>query len=330
MNFGGFQEKAEKCKILSAKYPFSLKKIQKALAIIQLFKYTACIRADAALLSSIRKACLSTMKQKEISALSLEIISRFFDGVSQPLIDHLGEDVLWLGPRDGQFYRGKETLRNTLQQVHEQAVYTLGNMSTQLSPVGKKGLNVVLFYDVLAHLPDGTSVLTRQRTLLAWEEQKIRSAEDEETVPRLTMIMTSNAHVGIGSKAPFETSTLLTKAAAEGPAELPKRILVRGMNDESHYLDAEGIIYIESSDSSHHSLIHTVDGVLPCLDKVTNLAEKYSDSFLRSHASYLVNPYYVRSLKRFSLTLTDGTTLPVPEKKYTAFKKLLNQWAENH
>ena len=41
-----------------------------------------------------------------------------------------------------------------------------------------------------------------------------------------------------------------------------------------------------------------------------------------------MNPYHVRSLKRFSLTLTNGTVLPVPEKKYTAFKKMLNRWAE--
>ena len=77
---------------------------------------------------------------------------------------------------------------------------------------------------------------------------------------------------------------------------------------------------------SHHSLIHTTAGIIPCLDKVSVLAGKYGGYFLRSHASYLINPSYMLSLKRFSLTLTDGTTLPVPEKKYTAFKRALNDW----
>ena len=271
------------------------------------------------------------MKQKEISALSLEIISQFFEGASQPLIDHLSSNVLWLGPRDGQFYHGKESICAVLSHAREQAEYTIGDMSTQLSPVGKKGLNVVLFYDVLAHLPDGSSILNHHRLLLAWEEQKLPGNE-EESVPRLTMIMVSNAFpAGMHSRTiPAETPFFLTKNTASGAADLPKRVLVRGMKDESHYLDADGILYIESTDSSHHSLIHTADGTIPCLDKVTVLAEKYGECFLRSHASYLVNPYYVRSLKRFSLTLTDGTVLPVPDKKYNSFKKMLNQWADNH
>ena len=95
------------------------------------------------------------MKQKEISALSLEVVSQFFDGTPEPLIEHLSENVLWLGPRDGQFLRGKDVLCSIMQGWQEKIVYTLGNMSTQISPVGKKGMNIVLFYDILAHLPEG-------------------------------------------------------------------------------------------------------------------------------------------------------------------------------
>ena len=265
------------------------------------------------------------MKQKEISALSLEVVSQFFDGTPGPLIEHLSENVLWLGPRDGQFLRGKDVLCSIMQGWQEKIVYTLGNMSTQISPVGKKGMNIVLFYDILAHLPEGTSVVSRQRTLLAWEEQRLQTNDEEESVPRLSMIMVSNTFSSEGNHFPFDELPARTKTA-----ELPKRILVRGMKDESHYLDADGVIYIESTDSSHHSLIHTENKVIPCLDKVTSLAERYGDCLLRCHASYLVNPFYVRSLKRFSLTLSDGTVLPVPEKKYTAFKRMLNNWAENH
>ena len=265
------------------------------------------------------------MKQKEISALSLEVVSQFFDGTPGPLIEHLSENVLWLGPRDGQFLRGKDVLCSIMQGWQEKIVYTLGNMSTQISPVGKKGMNIVLFYDILAHLPEGTSVVSRQRTLLAWEEQRLQTNDEEESVPRLTMIMISNTFSSEGSRFPFDELPARTKTA-----ELPKRILVRGMKDESNYLDADSVIYIESTDSSHHSLIHTENKVIPCLDKVTSLAERYGDCLLRCHASYLVNPFYVRSLKRFSLTLSDGTVLPVPEKKYTAFKRMLNNWAENH
>ena len=259
------------------------------------------------------------MKQKEISALSLEVVSQFFDGTPGPLIEHLSENVLWLGPRDGQFLRGKDVLCSIMQGWQEKIVYTLGNMSTQISPVGKKGMNIVLFYDILAHLPEGTSVVSRQRTLLAWEEQRLQTNDEEESVPRLTMIMISNTFSSEGSRFPFDELPARTKTA-----ELPKRILVRGMKDESHYLDADSVIYIESTDSSHHSLIHTENKVIPCLDKVTSLAERYGDCLLRCHASYLVNPFYVRSLKRFSLTLSDGTLVDVTRSYYGAFREFFN------
>lgn len=47
--------------------------------------------------------------------------------------------------------------------------------------------------------------------------------------------------------------------------------------------------------------------------------------FLRCHESYLVNPDRVTEITRFHLTLINGTTLPIPEKKYTAVKKRLSE-----
>ena len=42
--------------------------------------------------------------------------------------------------------------------------------------------------------------------------------------------------------------------------------------------------------------------------------------FLRCHQSYLVNPLYIRNIRRFKVTMTDGAELPIQEKKYTAFR----------
>ncbi len=36
---------------------------------------------------------------------------------------------------------------------------------------------------------------------------------------------------------------------------------------------------------------------------------------------YLINPRHVTGIRRFQVTLSDGKELPIPEKKYTAFKK---------
>ena len=74
-----------------------------------------------------------------------------------------------------------------------------------------------------------------------------------------------------------------------------------------------------------HSILHTADESVEIFDKVIDLAKACPHLFLRCHQSYLVNPGYIRNIRRFKLTLSDGTQLPIPEKKYTAFRDMAIQ-----
>ena len=71
--------------------------------------------------------------------------------------------------------------------------------------------------------------------------------------------------------------------------------------------------------------MHTASETTEVFDRVSDLYRKYSHLFLRCHQSYLVNPHYIRNIRRFKVTLANGVLLPIPEKKYTAFR---NQAAE--
>ena len=71
------------------------------------------------------------------------------------------------------------------------------------------------------------------------------------------------------------------------------------------------------------------NGETEVMATVASLEKRYAHLFLRCHQSYLVNPHFLRNIRRFQVTLTDGTTLPIPEKKYTAFKSAVMR-ALNH
>ena len=46
---------------------------------------------------------------------------------------------------------------------------------------------------------------------------------------------------------------------------------------------------------------------------------------------YLVNSIHVTRVRRFNVLMADGTDLPIPKKKYTAFKKGVNEyWDKSH
>ena len=87
------------------------------------------------------------------------------------------------------------------------------------------------------------------------------------------------------------------------------------------YLDHEHIIYAESH--SRHTLVHTSDGIYEATESLSAIAKLYQDLLVRFHASYLVNPAFVRDVTRCKVTLQDGRELPIPEKKYTAVKREL-------
>lgn len=41
--------------------------------------------------------------------------------------------------------------------------------------------------------------------------------------------------------------------------------------------------------------------------------------------SFMVNLFFVKSIRRFEITLSDGTILPVPDRKYSKISKLLQE-----
>ena len=83
---------------------------------------------------------------------------------------------------------------------------------------------------------------------------------------------------------------------------------------------ASMIIRIEAAHGGRHSILHTADRAVEVMASVSQLEKQYGDLLLRCHQSYLVNPAYISSIRRFKLILTDGTELPVPEKKFTAVR----------
>jgi DNA-binding LytR/AlgR family response regulator len=88
------------------------------------------------------------------------------------------------------------------------------------------------------------------------------------------------------------------------------------------YLPYEQIIYAQSK--GRHTLVHCENGTIcELLSPLRDIARD-NPALLRVHASYLVNPRYVTRIARFQLTLADGTTIPVPERRYTAIKSLLS------
>ena len=104
-------------------------------------------------------------------------------------------------------------------------------------------------------------------------------------------------------------------------------IVVRD-NRNSKMIPVEEILYI--SKVGRKAQVRCVDGeYFDTRSPAALIPAEMSEYFLRCHQSYLVNPAYITNIRRFRVLLSDGTELPVPEKKYTAFKKAVyGKWIE--
>lgn len=106
---------------------------------------------------------------------------------------------------------------------------------------------------------------------------------------------------------------------------MPEHYLTLKSIDHSiHKVSLNNILYVEKVKMSSHLLVHTMSDSITVSRNMRDM-EQQCQSLVRIHTSYLVNPRHVKEVHRFALTMSDGRELPIPEKKYTAVKKMLTE-----
>lgn len=254
---------------------------------------------------------------------SIEIITEYYRNNLQPYFDSLGEDVLWIGPAEGQMLRGREELIQTFSAEVHQLHFTMGVIRTDYVLAHRGVYEIVLRYEIRTHYPDGNTDVHDQRLHYTWRERRVRTDQGTEHLWEIAMIHISNAWQ-------YDARDTIYPVHYEnvGPQ-------VRIMENPAHYLvmkDDAGrlcripihqILYMETVKRSARLCVHTSAGQILVNGSLPALVAEWPKELVRIHASYVVNPDYVRSIERFAVILTDGTRLPIPEKKYTDVKRQL-------
>lgn len=267
------------------------------------------------------------MNRKDLIEKSILIITEYYKGNTKPYFDALCDNVLWFGPRAGQMLKGKDTMIQIWDKAETDTWFTMSNISAESVSTGRNNLEVMLEYYVYTHFHDGTVLQHHQRLHLSWGDTNGSGS------PKIHMIHISNiaaeteSGVKVYATTPDESRTDAIRAHIP---DIPEKIIsVNGMNDITYFFHPSSILWIESTDNAKHSIIHTPEQNCLSTEPVRTLEKKLNGYLLRCHTSYLVNPLFVFSIQRFSVTLNDGTVLPIPEKKYTSFKETLRKWNYN-
>lgn len=102
---------------------------------------------------------------------------------------------------------------------------------------------------------------------------------------------------------------------------------------ELEFTGKEGIIRVDPAEILYFEyqnrmvLMKTADRVFHLKKRITEVAEEMmAYDFVMPHKSFVVNLYAVQSIHGYDIILTDGSTVPLSQKKSVAFRRSLNRY----
>lgn len=133
------------------------------------------------------------MTSHELIDKSIYIITEYYQNNLQPFFDHLSEDILWLGPADGQELRGRETIISTFSAEKHKLTFTMGSIRAICISQNESAREIILQYEIYTHYPNGRSDFHNQRIQYSWYENKRQAKGDAASRWEISMIHISNA-----------------------------------------------------------------------------------------------------------------------------------------
>ena len=256
------------------------------------------------------------MNESDLTQLTVDILTSYYNNELQPFFDYCHKDILWLGPAKDQIIRTKQTLMEAYGKETNPLRFAVNDLTATPVYIAANCMNILLTFVVDTFWPDGGSNRVFQRITFTWERKR-------NEPPRIRMCHVSNAIDYDTRDSIYPVHYLESHPQMTLYTESSKRLHFTGPNRTTLYTSPEQILYMESA--GNHTRIHMFSQVFECNARLSAVCNQITEGFIRCHASYLVNPLYVQSITRFSLTMSDGRKIPVPEKKYTRVKAALLQ-----
>jgi len=77
--------------------------------------------------------------------------------------------------------------------------------------------------------------------------------------------------------------------------------------------------------------IKTLNSEYFCDDTLRNVMSLFgTHDFYQAHKGFIVNLRHIASVKNYSITMSDGSTVPLAQKKSSAFRKVYRAYREKH
>ncbi|MBQ9384015.1 MAG: LytTR family transcriptional regulator, partial [Ruminiclostridium sp.] len=200
--------------------------------------------------------------------------------------------------------------------------FTLGNIEAEYVRTSPATCEVMLMYVVTGHYPNGDVIPAFQRLQFSWGDVTYTDEDGKrKRVPKIFMVHISHPIEYHKDDYLYPDHYNELYKNAKTSVQEP-RISLLGTDGAFYVVTLGSVIWIEST-SEHRCILHLRDKTITVRCSLSDLEKQTEGTLIRVHSSYIINPLDVRAVRRFKVELSDGSVIPIPEKKYTAVKKKL-------
>ena len=261
-------------------------------------------------------------KEQALIALTEQCLTEYWQKNAAFVLQYCAPDVTWIGAEQKQYMQGVEAVTEDFRQV-EAVLQPCALANGEFWAVQNSGsaCTVVGRYLVQTTPEAEYFLCAEQRCTFVWEVSPAG--------PLLRHMHVSNPigemKVAQGSRFVNEVGRMARRYVEEHLADLEgSRVTVEDLNGVLHVLQARDVLYVAAD--LRYSAITCREGKVIHAKLSIAQFEKLADAhFVRVHRSYIVNLCYVSVIRPYEIVMSDGAAIPVPEKKFAAVKKQLQQ-----
>lgn len=269
-------------------------------------------------------------KIKECIALTDQVMTDHFRGDDTILKQHMGDNCLWIGSCDSEYYVGKAKIMEVLDEWRgDLPMITLVSKTFECVTQDRNSCTIVGRYIGATDEDSGEIFSDKQRVTFCWKEQ------NEEL--RIMHMHVSNPMKNVPKEEVFPhaigkyTKDYMDMLIEKEVKSMGTLCVKDNLNINYKILIGE-IIYLEAFNKE--TLIHTLHGDIYAKLQMSRLEEiikkEQPNLIIRVHKSFCASRYYTESISRYELKLYGGHSVPVSRSHYQEIKDRLQLWEGSH
>ncbi len=264
------------------------------------------------------------MKKKaleNIIQLSQECLAHFWRMDVEYVIQYFAKDIFWIGSAQDQFTEGYEEtvkdFRNIMEEIKpchlsQQEFYVAQNVKNACTIVGR--------YLTTTNDDVGYFLQVQQRCTFVWELVKgvpiLKHCHISNPMGELKLAEGEKFVNAIGEMTKKYWETRFSDTGET------KRILVTDTQDVIHFLLPSEVLYVTAN--RRNSVIYTTTGeAIQARMSITDFLKAAGEGFSSVHRSHVLNNVYISSIQKYKVIMTDGKSIPIPEKRYKEIREKL-------